>query len=63
MDSITLDGKTYKLDSLPEEGRQLAHQASITNTHIKKLEARLSIARTAQHSYLDRLRNIADKKA
>jgi len=61
MDSITVDGKTYKLENLSTEGRQLAQQASATSGHIKKLEARLAIARTAQSSYLDRLKDIAGK--
>lgn len=63
MDSITVDGKTYNLKDLPTEGRQLARQASATNDHIKKLEARLAIARTAQSSYVDRLKTITAKKA
>ncbi|MBU2954470.1 DUF6447 family protein [Marinobacter sp. F3R08] len=63
MESITVDGKTYKLKDLSTEGRLLARQASATNDHIKRLEARLAVARTAQSSYVDRLKSIAGKKA
>ncbi|WP_179397149.1 DUF6447 family protein [Marinobacter sp. ANT_B65] len=63
MESITLDGKTYKLEDLPSEGKLLARQATATQTHIKKLEARLAIANTAQSSYVDRLRKLATKTA
>lgn len=63
MESITLDGKTYKLEDLPSEGKLLARQATATQAHIKKLEARLAIANTAQSSYVDRLRKLATKTA
>lgn len=63
MESIILDGKTYKLKDLPTEGQLLARHATATTAHIKKLEARLAIAQTAQSSYVDRLRQIANKKA
>jgi uncharacterized protein YdbL (DUF1318 family) len=63
MNSITVDGKTYELKDLPTEGKQLARQASATNDHIRKLEARLAIARTAQSSYVDRLKAITTEKA
>lgn len=62
MESITVEGKTYRLDDLSTEGKQLALQASATNEHIKKLEAKLAIARTAQSSYVNRLKAIADQK-
>lgn len=56
MENFTLDGKTYSIDDLPEEVQKLARHATATTKHIQKLEARTSIARTAQALYVEQLR-------
>ncbi|NWO04482.1 MAG: hypothetical protein HLX50_01900 [Alteromonadaceae bacterium] len=61
MENFTLDGKRYQIPDLPEEAQKLARQTIMTSDLIQKLEARASIARTAQARYLNRLKTILDE--
>jgi uncharacterized protein YdbL (DUF1318 family) len=61
MKSITLDGKTYELDKINPQGQEIARQAGVASDLVRKLEARLAIARTAQGQYAENLRqNLKD---
>ncbi len=56
MKTVTLDGKTYELDKINPQARELARQAGVAANLVRKLEARLAIARTAQGQYAEDLR-------
>ncbi|GGY55415.1 hypothetical protein GCM10011297_30210 [Bacterioplanes sanyensis] len=56
IETFTLDGKQYSLDSVSTEAQNLAKQAALTSDFIAKLESRLAMAKTAQSRYLSSLK-------
>jgi hypothetical protein len=61
MKTFNLDGKTYQMDEVSDEARELARQASLTNEFIGKLEVRTVIAKTAQARYVQSLKAAIEK--
>lgn len=54
--SVTIDGKSYPIDSLSEAARQQLQNIQMADNEIKHLKARLSLAQTARSAYLEALK-------
>lgn len=54
--TVTLGSRVFKVSEFDEESRLVLAHVDMTDTHIRDLEARLSIARTARAQYIENLK-------
>lgn len=49
--SVTIDGATYTLESLGEQGREQLRNLQVTDQEIRRLQDQLAIMQTARNTY------------
>jgi hypothetical protein len=57
MPTITINNQPYDTDTLSNEAKQQLQMLSITEQEIKRLQAQLAIAQTAQIAYVNALKS------
>lgn len=55
--TITIDGKEYELSNLSESARAQVGNLQVTDSEIKRLQAQLSIFKTARQAYATALKD------
>jgi 3-dehydroquinate dehydratase len=58
MPNITIDGKDYDLDSLPQQAKEQLTSLQFIDSELKRLNALTAIAMTARGAYLRALSEI-----
>lgn len=61
MSTITIDGKSYKLDTLSEEAKAQIASIQIVDQKIANLNAELAIMQTARNAYAQALSSMLPK--
>jgi hypothetical protein len=56
MSKITIDGKDYEFDSLPQETRGMLANLQFVNSELARMQAMTSILQTAQQAYSNALK-------
>lgn len=51
MPTIKINNQDYDTDTLPEAAKQQLQMLAVTDAEIKRLQAQLAIAQTAQNAY------------
>lgn len=54
--TVAIGDRTYKVAEFDSESKMVLAHVDMTDTHIRDLEARLSIARTARAKYIQSLK-------
>ncbi|ERS84116.1 DUF6447 family protein [Halomonas sp. PBN3] len=61
--SVTIDGATYTLESLGEQGREQLQNLRVTDQEMRRLQDQLAIMQTARNTYArilgDVVKNVA----
>ncbi len=61
-ETFTIDGEEYKVASLTTKGRECIESVKFVDNELKKLEARISVLKTAKAAYFFTLKDEMSKK-